>query len=278
MNKDLLEISKNYNSILQNILSDIEDFVVVNNIHEFVVGISGGVDSCLTVALLDAYRRKRRNVKIIGRGLWMPGNKSSEYYTAEMVGKAFCDDFKMKKLSPAYYLARLSMFPDTFLKKKDLALKIRLGNIKARLRMIYLYNEAAKRKGIVMSTDNLTELMLGFWTLHGDVGDFGLIQSLWKTEVYGLAKYMATNYKRYDWEMMEALLASIRAVPTDGLGVSNSDFEQLGVRTYEEVDRRLIAYLKDGKQEVDCPVVQRHRTTNFKRENPVNIPREHLIN
>lgn len=37
-----------------------------------------------------------------------------------------------------------------------------------------------------MSTDNQTEYQLGFWTIHGDVGDFDPIQDLWKTEVYGL--------------------------------------------------------------------------------------------
>lgn len=55
------------------------------------------------------------------------------------------------------------------------------GNIQARLRMIYLYNLASIHKGLVMSTDNQTEYQLGFWTIHGDVGDFDPIQDLWKT-------------------------------------------------------------------------------------------------
>lgn len=49
------------------------------------------------------------------------------------------------------------------------------GNIQARLRMIYLYNLASIHKGLVMSTDNQTEYQLGFWTIHGDVGDFDQI-------------------------------------------------------------------------------------------------------
>lgn len=49
------------------------------------------------------------------------------------------------------------------------------GNIQARLRMIYLYNLASIHKGLVLSTDNQTEYQLGFWTIHGDVGDFNPI-------------------------------------------------------------------------------------------------------
>ena len=44
-------------------------------------------------------------------------------------------------------------------------------------------------------TDNQTEYQLGFWTIHGDVGDFDPIQDLWKTEVYGLANYLRDRYR-----------------------------------------------------------------------------------
>lgn len=58
------------------------------------------------------------------------------------------------------------------------------GNLQARCRMIHLYDLAGIHGGLVMSTDNQTEYQLGFWTIHGDVGDFDPIQDLWKTEVY----------------------------------------------------------------------------------------------
>ena len=50
--------------------------------------------------------------------------------------------------------------------------------------MIMLYNAASIFKGLVVDTDNLSEHYLGFWTMHGDVGDFKPIGKLWKTEVY----------------------------------------------------------------------------------------------
>ena len=95
--------------------------------------------------------------------------------------------------------------------------RIRAGNIKARLRMTYLYDKANKYNGMVLSTDNLTERNLGFWTLNGDVGDFGFLQELWKTEVYGLSKSIGT----------ESVMACVNAIPTVGLGITDSDIDQL---------------------------------------------------
>jgi len=65
--------------------------------------------------------------------------------------------------------------------------------MKARIRMILLYDLAGGNDGMVLSTDNYTEYLLGFWTLHGDVGDFGMIQSLWKTEVYDMVEWIRDN-------------------------------------------------------------------------------------
>lgn len=96
-----------------------------------------------------------------------------------------------------------------------------------------------------------TEYQLGFWTIHGDVGDFDPIQDLWKTEVYGLANYLQDHYKskalealRNDYKetcdnykaMSCAIYNSCKLVPTDGLGISNSDLEQIGAKSYAEVD------------------------------------------
>lgn len=110
------------------------------------------------------------------------------------------------------------------------------GNIQARLRMIYLYNLASIHNGLVMSTDNQTEYQLGFWTIHGDVGD--PIQDLWKTEVYQLAEWLKLFYYT-DGDKAVAIGESIKLTPTDGLGISNSDLDQIGAKSYNDVDRVL---------------------------------------
>ena len=80
-----------------------------------------------------------------------------------------------------------------------------------------------------MSTDNQTEYQLGFWTIHGDVGDFDPIQDLWKTEVYQLAEWLKLFYYTDgdDADKAVAIGESIKLTPTDGLGISNSDLDQI---------------------------------------------------
>ncbi|NOZ36435.1 MAG: hypothetical protein GXO80_14200, partial [Chlorobi bacterium] len=133
-------------------------------------------------------------------------------------------------------------------------------------------------KGMVLSTDNYTELLLGFWTLHGDVGDYGMIQNLWKTEVYAMSRFLVNNLENK--EQAKALDECIDAVPTDGLGITNSDLDQIGASSYEEVDKILIHYLKNPNDisVLNLKVVQRKLASEFKRNNPYNIPRNKITN
>lgn len=194
------------------------------------------------------------------------------------------------------------------------------GNLQARCRMMYLYDIASRHKGLVMSTDNQTEYQLGFWTIHGD--DFDPIQDLWKTEVYGLANYLQDHYKskalealRNDYKetcdnykaMSCAIYNSCKLVPTDGLGISNSDLDQIGAKDYATVDDILSRFIPfknfrksydsagqimhphDEMAESDCwsqlcarhgedvvnKVWSRHLASEFKRKKaPIYISRE----
>ncbi|OGW25932.1 MAG: NAD(+) synthase [Nitrospirae bacterium GWC2_42_7] len=109
------------------------------------------------------------------------------------------------------------------------------GNIKARLRMITLYHIAQLTGGLVVSTDNLSELWMGFWTLNGDVGDLSPIQYVWKgLEEYEIARALGVPEE------------SIKAVPTDGLDVipGGTDEDQLGL-PYKDLDRVIVALLQN---------------------------------
>lgn len=109
------------------------------------------------------------------------------------------------------------------------------GNIKARLRMITLYHIAQLTGGIVISTDNFSELWMGFWTLNGDVGDLAPIQHIWK----GLEEYTIAEVLGVPKESMEA-------IPTDGLDVipAGTDEDQLGL-PYHDLDRVIISLLQN---------------------------------
>lgn len=185
---------------------------------------------------------------LLGAPLYVPGSDRALWNISHLI--------ENKKIGEVIFTADWHPANHCSFKRNDgegtLGTPISKGNIQARLRMIYLYNLASIHKGLVMSTDNQTEYQLGFWTIHGDVGDFDPIQGLWKTEVYELAKWLIGYYygcgikKEVDadgarkiCDMCEAIKKSMSLTPTDGLGISNSDLDQIGAKSYYDVDRVL---------------------------------------
>jgi NAD+ synthetase len=304
--------------VFEHLIETTENYIVSNGLDSMVLGISGGIDSTVCAAIChEVSLRSNRQIKFIGRSLPIKNQvmHSEEYDASKLVGNAFCDDFRVVNLSWIYE----NMLGEIVEHEEDKKVKgfsykgiedrsenqtpIANGNIQARLRMTYLYNLAGINKGLVIDTDNLTEHYLGFFTIHGDQGDFNPIGGLWKTEVYQLAKYIAYEYKKkaenliddditlsHTYEKMyNALWASIRLTPTDGLGISNSDLEQIGADNYNQVDDILqtVVYFSDAssftsyieklyekynKEMVD-KVVSRYVKSDFKRKKmPIVIP------
>lgn len=252
----------NYEKVFKTLVEETGNYLVNHSLRAMVLGVSGGIDSTV-VAAICCEVNKQTNIPLIGRSLPIK-NKKDEFDVSTLVGEAFCNNFDVANLYDEYkyFLSGLvwreeridlldnteTMHPE---KSKQQTL-IANGNIQARLRMIYLYNLASIHNGLVMSTDNQTEYQLGFWTIHGDVGDFDPIQGLWKTEVYELAKWLIGYYygcgikKEVDadgarkiCDMCEAIKKSMSLTPTDGLGISNSDLDQIGAKSYYDVDRVL---------------------------------------
>jgi len=277
------EFCSDYGEIFGNIISFTHNYLRENNIKTLVIGMSGGIDSTLCAALAsEVCRPISVDVTVEGRILPIESDQV-ETSRAIMASQAFCDHFQLNNMTPTYTVLNRDIISTASSAPSAL---IRRGNIKARLRMMKLYDLANKMDGVVLSTDNYTEYLLGFWTLHGDVGDYGMIQNLWKTEVYGLANYLMKKYKDTD-ELYKAasLQECIKAMPTDGLGVSESDFDQIypdydrndtPVDVYGKVDAILLDYLNEATPYIG-DVVKRYIATEFKRLNPFSIPRIDII-
>jgi len=222
-----------YKNVYNLLVDGIKSYCEKNNIKTLVLGISGGIDSTVVAALC-----KSSNIPLIGISMPCSTNGSDEISSATLAGNEFCTTFEEINLEGVY--ETVEDFCRGTLHNID-ATPISRGNIKARLRMITLYDIASRMGGIVVDTDNLTEHFLGFWTLHGDDGDFNPIGCLWKHEVYGLAKWMKENI----YKDSKALDAAIEIVPTDGNGVkAGGDLAQIAPgKTYDDVDEILHAWV-----------------------------------
>jgi len=265
--------------VFDNITTCLKHYIQKNNILNLIIGLSGGIDSSLCSALAYESIYQLDNVQLIGRSIPIETNTPEEINRGAQAGNCFCDQFEETDLTATYQLTYQSFvnksdrFSDT-----DKDEKVRRGNLKARIRMSYLFDLAHFYKGMVLSTDNLTELYLGFWTLHGDVGNYGMIQHLWKSEVYNLALYVQKKYEKGGFDQKsEAMIRAIDAVPTDGLGITTSDFDQIGVSSYQEADSILISWLNGSTEYQHHPIIKRYLSSEFKRNDPQNISRKILF-
>ena len=281
-----MNIEKNYAEIFEEMVQGTQDYILGNGLRVMVLGISGGIDSTVVAAICHEVS-KRTGIPLIGRSLPTKYNKEGEVVAAQLVGNAFCNDFEEVSIKNPY---------ESFLSLLDRAecgmTPIANGNIQARLRMIYLYHLASIHGGLVMDTDNLTENNLGYFTIHGDVGDFNPIGGLWKTEVFELAKWLISYYRNNaiktmeksglvdysEWEeavnidsVIYAIEESLKLKPTAGLGITNNDLEELGADSYEQVDTILKDILRWKFWNETCSWKDReHPLEDYLKEHKLN--------
>lgn len=249
------------NSIRESLIEYTDQY----DVNTVLIGMSGGIDSAVTAALF-----KNAGWRVLG--ITMPiHQKQNETDRGIEACEALGIEHRQVDLSAPYdnlvefYRTRGIDYVNDVRSRKA---AMRMGNIRARLRMITLYNLASAENGIVASTDNFSELAAGFWTLHGDVGDVSPIQAMTKSwEVPALAEHLGVPR------------SIVEAVPTDGLGISNSDEDQFGF-SYLEFDIALFALMRggvvlddlnDSDRKIVQAVADRVRSTTYKRANPFNL-------
>ncbi|MBP3790018.1 MAG: NAD(+) synthase [Prevotella sp.] len=270
-----------YKKAFETMVSETARYLTECGLKTMVLGLSGGLDSTVTAAICHevVHRNPEKGFRFIGVSLPCSTNSAEENNSASLAMQGFCDEYWVENLQKEYLLMKATCeqhYPSTHISQ---------GNIKARLRMTYLYNMASVTGGLVMDTDNLTEHNLGFWTIHGDVADYNPIGGLWKHEVYELCKYLYTEvFTDAESAAHKALRAGYGITPTDGNGVAaGGDMAQIAPgHTYEEVDDILMTYLntKDDAAELQKAmerlnaaygaetverVLKRHRGSEFKR-------------
>lgn len=204
-------------------------YIERNKLKSIVLGLSGGIDSTVSAVICHLATKDNPNCTFIGRSLPIK-NEGDDTSIAKKLGQVLCDDFAEVNLYDSY-----KFFRDSFYKEEEESKSTTIsdGNIMARIRMIYLYQLASLYKGMVIDTDNLSEHLLGFYTLHGDVGDYNVgIRYLYKHEIWELAKEL-TNWVPNAKKFIEESMA---LDPTDG-NVGGTDMDQIAPgMTYADVD------------------------------------------
>ncbi len=221
-----------------------------------VVGLSGGVDSALTLAIACRALGAENVVPIV-----MPYRTSSpaSERDARLVAA---------RLGAAPLVVDISAQVDAYFERLPEADRARRGNKMARERMSILYDVSSARHALVIGTSNKTELLLGYSTIHGDSAyALNPIGDLYKTQVYALAGHLG---------LPEEVLAK---APSADLWEGQSDEEELGF-SYALVDRLLFHMVDErrGRDEllrlgfdggfVD-QVARRVRDSQFKRRPPL---------
>ena len=209
----------------------VKDYVRKNGFPSAIIGLSGGVDSALTLAIaVDALGAE--NV----RAVMMPSP-----YTAEI---SWIDSREMvQRLGVKYDEIAINdcftAFRDALaFEFKDLPEDATEENLQARIRGTLLMALSNKTGAIVLTTGNKSEMAVGYCTLYGDMaGGFAAIKDIAKTLVYRLCSYRNSISDVIPERILtRAPSAELRPNQTD----------QDSLPSYEILDGIMQGYMEDG--------------------------------
>ncbi|MFP2768805.1 NAD+ synthase [Oceanisphaera sp. KMM 10153] len=162
------------------------DYVNKNGFNGAVLGLSGGIDSALTLAIaVDALGKDRVQAVMMPFRYTASISVEDAQEEAEHLGVEF-DIVSIEPMFDAFMGQLAPMFEGT---QKDTTEE----NLQARSRGVLLMALSNKRRRLVLTTGNKSEVAVGYCTLYGDmVGGFAPIKDVPKTLVFELSRYRNT--------------------------------------------------------------------------------------
>jgi NAD+ synthetase len=200
----------------------LRDFVQKSGFSKVHLGLSGGVDSALVVALAVAALGAQQVV-----GILMPSEYSSDHSVVDAVNLA-------KNLGIAYQtipIKEMHQQLNGFLTQHFVLSGLADENLQARLRGIYLMTYANSTGSFLLTTGNKSEVACGYGTLYGDMcGSYNPIGDLYKTQVYQMCAYI-NQVAGYGLIPEHILTKAPSAELREG------QFDQQSLPEYERLDR-----------------------------------------
>ena len=174
-------------NIYNALILGVKDYVMKNKFQGVVIGLSGGIDSALTLCIAaDALGPE--NVK----ALIMPSRYTSKMSIddASMLAKKLNVSYEIISIEPPF-TSFLDILKPIF---GNLPIDATEENIQARCRGLLLMAISNKYNKLVLTTGNKSEMSVGYATLYGDMaGGFSPLKDVWKTLVYKLSKWRNTQ-------------------------------------------------------------------------------------
>jgi len=215
----------------------IKDYFDKMGFSKAILGLSGGVDSALVLALA---------VEALGKENVLPVLMPSEFSSAHSVDDSvqMCNNIGMKyEIIPIRkgFDATLEMLKPVF---GDAPFNVAEENIQARMRAIILMGIANKKNYILLNTTNKSEAAVGYGTLYGDMcGGIAVLADLYKMEVYALCDFI-----NRDKEIIPKNI--LTKAPSAELRPGQKDSDSLP--EYPVLDKILYAYIeqRQGPKEI----------------------------
>lgn len=222
-------------SVYHGLVLGVRDYVNKNKFAGVVLGLSGGIDSALTLTIaVDALGKER--VKAV----MMPFE-----YTSQLSLDAAAQ--QAKTLDVGYEVISIADIYAAFAKALEvefagMAIDVSEQNMQARCRGVILMAISNKKGLMVLTTGNKSEIAVGYSTLYGDMaGGFDVLKDVSKTLVYKLAHYRNQKFGK----QVEAVIPQqvIDRPPSAELAPDQVDQDSLP--PYDELDQILELYIEN---------------------------------
>ena len=217
-------------TVYQALVCGLRDYVEKNHFPGVVIGLSGGIDSALTMALaVDALGAERV------QAVMMPSRYTSQISLDDAAEMAAILGVQYRIIGiENVFQAFLHELEDVFAGTQADTTE---ENIQARCRGVLLMAISNKTGAMVLSTGNKSEMAIGYSTLYGDMaGGFSPLKDVYKTLVYRLARYRNS---------LSAIIPERIITRPPSAELSADQLDQDSLPAYEVLDKILEAYIAD---------------------------------